>query len=96
MNNVRSTNNFVMGIIAGSITGAAIALLYAPTSGRKLRRNISRTKDELIRDADRYLRKARKEAVHMIEDGKKKAENIIKDTKKKVDGIAETASKMIK
>lgn len=96
MNSKNSGKKFLIGVISGAFAGSLIALLYAPTSGKRLRKDIVRKKDELIKDANKYLRKARVQAVEIIEDGKRKAEEIIYETKKKVEDLTDSATKLVK
>lgn len=37
-----------LGVIAGAITGAALALLYAPLTGKKMQKKLANVTDDLI------------------------------------------------
>ena len=87
MKNNKPGINFVIGAASGATIGALVALLFAPKSGKKLRRDISHKKDELIKDTGKFLRKAKHQAEDMIVDSKRKAESIIDDAKRKVENI---------
>jgi gas vesicle protein len=65
-----AAKGFLLGILAGGITGGLIALLYAPKSGRELRQDIGRKKDELIDDAEEYLDIAKNKASDIIASGR--------------------------
>jgi gas vesicle protein len=82
-----STKSFLLGVLAGGLAGGAIALLYAPKSGREIRKDISKRKDQLVKDADRYYEDTKKRVDKMIHDGKKKAETLIHDAKAKAESI---------
>jgi len=43
MSNKKASKSFLWGLLAGSITGAVTALLFAPKSGRELRGDIAET-----------------------------------------------------
>ena len=47
-----SAGKFLLGLLAGGVVGSAIALLYAPKSGKELRRDIRDKKDYLFDEAD--------------------------------------------
>jgi gas vesicle protein len=55
MNECDIRKNAMVGgimLVAGGLLGAAVALLYAPQSGRQTRRDISRYKRKLTRQAE--------------------------------------------
>lgn len=87
MENRRKVKKFLIGMLTGTITGALLALLYAPKSGKKLRRDIGRKKDELIDNAEDYLDSAKLKASEIIAESRKKAETMISEAKKKAGGI---------
>jgi len=47
---MKKVNGVLLSFIIGSAVGSAIALLYAPQSGKNLREDISRKTNELIDD----------------------------------------------
>jgi len=49
--------NFFAGLVSGAVVGAALALLFAPSSGRSTRSNIQDYMDQL----EREIRKAAKD-----------------------------------
>lgn len=76
-------NGFLIGITIGSIVGGSVALLYTPTSGKKMRKKIAKTTDNLLEDVNDYIESAGK----MIKDRRKQAENIIEDAKRLVQSV---------
>ena len=80
---------FLLGILAGGITGSLIALLYAPKSGIELRRDIANKKNELLEEAEEYLEHAKTSANEMLAEGKKKAAELVEDAKKKAGEISQ-------
>ncbi|MCU7495648.1 MAG: YtxH domain-containing protein [Ignavibacteria bacterium] len=73
----RGTMGFVYGILLGGIAGGITALLYTPVSGKKMRKQIIKKKDDIMEDMNDYY-----EAVEdVIKDGKKRAESIIEDAR---------------
>ena len=81
-NNNDKMKGFLTGFIAGGIVGGILALLYAPMSGKKLRRRIGQTKDELVEDVSEYYEAGKEKAGEIIKEGKKKAETIVNEAKK--------------
>lgn len=76
---------FLLGTFIGGLITGATALLFAPTSGKKLRRKISDKAEDLYEGTQEY-----------IEVGKDKAEDLYRDGKKKVTNIVEEAKKIVK
>jgi gas vesicle protein len=62
--------------LIGGLIGAAVALLYAPKSGRETRKDIART-----------ARKVKKETVHLVEDAIDSINDFSSDVKDKVSDI---------
>jgi gas vesicle protein len=62
--------------LIGGIIGAAVALLYAPKSGRETRKDIART-----------AKKVKKETVHLVEDAIDSINDFAGDVKDKVSDI---------
>jgi gas vesicle protein len=89
-----TSKSFLLGLLAGGLAGGAIALLYAPKSGREMRKDISQKKDKLIKDADRYYEDTKKRVDKMLHDGKKKAETLIHDAKAKAESITDGAGNL--
>ena len=89
------SKGLLIGFLTGSIVGAAVALLYAPKSGKELREDIKAKADEFRSDAEVQLEKAKEKAVEVINDSKKKGERLIADAKVKADELLKDAEKLI-
>lgn len=74
MISIKRTTWYFGSFILGGVIGSAIALLYAPESGRHLRRDISRKTNELIEDG-------KKKAQDTWNEAKETAENTIEIAK---------------
>lgn len=75
-----NTKSFLLGILIGSVVGAATALLLAPKSGRELRRDIVDNSTDIYDKATDYVNTT-------IQEGKQKAQNIIDAAKRQADSI---------
>lgn len=84
MKNEETPNGFFFGVMIGAVLGGVAALLFAPSSGKKLRRKISDKAEDLYEDAQGYY-----------ETGKDKAEKLYREGKEKVSGIVEDAKKIV-
>ena len=82
MDNNEKFGMLVVGIFLGGLIGSAIALLYAPTSGKKLRKKIVDKADNLIDDAHELYDSSKEKAEELVKEGKKKAADLIHDAKK--------------
>jgi gas vesicle protein len=74
--------NLMVGLVAGSIAGAITAVLYAPKSGRLIRKRISHKTDELLTDARRYLGTVKTKASDIISDGRRKMDSLSREVSK--------------
>jgi gas vesicle protein len=75
---------FVAGLLVGGVIGSVLAMLYTPVSGKKMRKNISRTTDTIIDNVS-----------DIVETGKDKVDNLFRDSKKKANSIIEDAKKIV-
>lgn len=82
MNNNEKFGMLVVGVFLGGLVGSAIALLYAPTTGKKLRKKIADKTDGIIDDAQNLYDSGKEKADELIKEGKKKASSLIQDAKK--------------
>ena len=73
---------FFTGILMGGVIGAVLAMLYTPVTGKRMRRNISRTTGDFLDDVNDYIETTRDKADELVKDGKKKASSIIDEAKK--------------
>jgi gas vesicle protein len=89
-----NAKGFMLGLLAGSIIGGLMALLYAPKSGKDLRKDITKKRKELTKDAEHYLGSAKHKAAEIISDGRKKAEDLISEAKKKAGSLSNGAEKL--
>lgn len=86
---------FVVGASMGAIVGAAVALLYAPAEGEKLRRGAKEKFDDVTDGVSDILKKAKRSAEKMLRDGAEEAEEIIDRTRGRADDILDEADRVI-
>jgi gas vesicle protein len=83
-----------VGFLTGGLIGAAIALLYAPKSGKELRKDIKEKTDDLLDEAEKYVGLAKEKATAAYNEGKKKSERLVSDAKVKADALIKDAEKV--
>jgi gas vesicle protein len=64
------SGNFVMGLLAGAVVGAGLALLFAPKKGADLRNQLSDQADALANQAQEGYRKVANSAGQWADKGK--------------------------
>lgn len=94
MSNENRTKVFLLGVLIGGMAGGLIALLYAPESGKRLRNDIGKKKDELMDEAGKFLDKTKTKASNFVENGKKKAEEIVSEAKREAVLLTKGAGKV--
>jgi gas vesicle protein len=88
------SKGLLIGFLTGGIVGAAVALLYAPKSGKELRSDIKTKADEYLSDAEKHLETAKEKAIDIVNDGKTKGELLISDAKVRADELLKDAEKI--
>jgi gas vesicle protein len=94
-NNDGMAKGLIVGFIAGSVVGAVMALLYAPKSGKELRRDIKEKTGELVEKGEDYIAKARTKATEIVNEAKKKSDTLISDAKKQAIGLMGDAERIL-
>ncbi len=89
------SKGLLIGLLAGGVLGAVIALLYAPKPGKELRADIKNKAGEIIDDAEEYINVAKSKAVDIINEGKKRSENLITEAKKRAESLLGDAEKIL-
>lgn len=82
---------FLGGLLTGGILGGITGILFAPKSGKKMRRVISKKADKIIGDAQKQMEDAAEVTANIISEAIKKAEALINDGIKKVDLLAKAS-----
>jgi gas vesicle protein len=77
-----SAGKFLTGFFIGGLFGTVLAMLYAPMDGKKLRKRIVKTTDDILDDVNDYIGTSKAKADEMVKLSRKKAESIISEAKK--------------
>lgn len=89
----------ILGSIIGGAVGAVLALLFAPKSGKELRRDIASKTNELYKKATDYLTEldaqVDEKVWNTVNEGKIKAQSIIESAKSQAQKILESAQKLV-
>lgn len=80
---------FVFGFLVGGITGAVVALLFAPQSGEETRTMIKEKAIELRDKASETFDEAMTDAEHAAKETLHKAELFYNEAKSKVESLAD-------
>src|SRR5512135_3655495 len=86
----------MIGLLAGGVLGAGIALLYAPKPGRKLRAELKDKADSLLEDGEEYMMAVQEKAAEIVDDAKKGLTQLFGDTEKVVERSVKSRSKEAK
>lgn len=78
------TVSFLQGMAIGGTIASAVSLLFAPKSGRRLRRDIRRESKKAYRQAEATL-----------ETAQERAEDLIDDTSERLDALRDKTEDMI-
>ncbi len=85
----------IVGFVAGSIIGAAMALLYAPKSGKELRADLREKTGDIVEDAQEYISRAKSKAVDIINESKAKASTLVDDARRRADSLLGDAERIM-
>lgn len=87
MENRPAAKDFFLGFLAGGVIAGVTALIFAPKSGKELRREIDKKRKMIANEAVEYWDTAKNRAAGIMTDGRKKADEILKDARNKAASI---------
>lgn len=95
------TKGFLVGAVVGGAVGAVLALLFAPKSGRELRRDIADKTGELYDKASHYISKDPESPSHgpvddVINEGRIRAERIVSSAHHQAQSILSNAEQVLR
>ena len=85
----------LIGIISGAAFGSALALLYAPKTGKRLREDIKNKSQDFIDDTDEYISNAKEKAYNLFRDVKKKSETLVGEAEENAKAIIDESDKIL-
>lgn len=94
-NDLQDSVTFIAGLTVGTLIGAVTALLLAPQSGRRTRRDIARKAERLGEGASERLEEARAEAGRMAEKTRRESRRLARDARRRVDETSERLSEAV-
>ncbi len=95
MDQRKALKGFAFGLIAGALAGGITALLFAPKSGRELRKDIKSKSVDVVADVENYLKSAKDKARVMINDGRDKSTALIADARERAEELLRDTEQMI-
>ena len=75
--NNSKAKTFLLGALIGGAVGAVTALLFAPKSGKELRRDIVDSTTEMYDKANDLIQESKQKAQNIIESAKRQADSIL-------------------
>lgn len=91
----KDKNGLLIGFLSGAVVGAVVGLLYAPKSGKKMRRALNNKAQDIMDDAEDLLKTTKKRTSEAVHEGKKMAEQLVSDTKAITDSLLKDATQVI-
>lgn len=92
---IQDSVTFITGLTIGTLIGAASALLLAPQSGKRTRRDLARRAERLSDEASERLSEARAEAGRVAERTRSETRRFAQDARRKVDETGERLSEVV-
>lgn len=92
---VKESKGYLKGLATGGAIGGIIALLFAPKTGKELRKNIGEKKDDLLAGTNRIIENAKDKASVVISDTQEKAGQLIESGKKKLESASEISGDIL-
>lgn len=94
-NEFQDSVTFIAGLTIGTLIGAVSALLLAPQSGRRTRRDIARKAERIGDTAADRLEDARAEASRMAKKTRRESRKLARDARRRVDETSERLTEAV-
>ncbi|NQW30395.1 MAG: YtxH domain-containing protein [Ignavibacteria bacterium] len=95
-NDGSTAKGFLLGAIVGGAVGAAVALLFAPKSGKDLRADISDRGEDFYDKAQTYFKTPVVEGDDFINEGRLKAQRIVHSAREQADSLMSNAEQVLR
>jgi gas vesicle protein len=89
------SKGLLIGLLTGGAVGAALALLFAPKSGRELRSDISAVTNDYVDKVGEMMNSATERAQQIVNDGRTRAESIVDEAREKASTLLTDAEKIV-
>lgn len=83
------------GMLIGSAVGVALSLLYAPQSGKKIRKDLRKKSDKLRREAESRLSHAQRDVEALLHETKKRSEQLKSNIERTAESLTEKAGNLV-
>src|SRR5699024_2244697 len=93
---ISRAEGFILGAVVGAATASIASLLFAPKSGKDLRKDISEGTSKTLEQADDYLDAAKQKGSQMVEDVEKSASEYFNLVGNKTDDASSKTKKLFK
>lgn len=90
------SKGLLLGMVMGSAVGAAVALLFAPKSGKELRGDIAETTNEYKDKLGDAAEKAGRGAKVIVDDGVRRTKELFADARAKASQLVREAEEVLK
>ena len=89
------SSDFLSGIISGALVGAAIALLYAPDTGKNTRHRLSYQLSNYYDELNDLIDELRAEKEILVSEAKEKGDKVVLEAKEKAEGLIKEAEDLL-
>jgi gas vesicle protein len=89
------SKNFLYGFIAGGIVGVALALLYAPKTGKEMRESIKGNASKAISELDDYFEYTKDSVSKVVNEAKKKSEDLVNQARKQAKNLIQESEELL-
>ena len=90
-----SGKGFAIGLITGVATGTAIALLFAPDTGKNTRGRLSYRLNSYIEELRSLIEQLKDEKEKISSQAKQDSDKVIEDAKERADGLIKEAESLL-
>lgn len=92
----RSGKGFTIGLLTGITAGTALALLFAPDTGKNLRGKISYQLSSYIDELSVLIDKLKDEKEKITSQAKQDSDKVVSDAKQRADDLIKEAEELLK
>lgn len=85
-------NGFLKGMLLGGAIATVGSLLYAPKSGKRLRKDIRKNSVKFKNDAETRLKRTRKMANRLLDDTQKRVDTLRREAESAVNDVVDKTS----